>query len=104
MAVMQCIGNQCFDESIRQGTQGLFSFFTFHPFLRSRSCKARSCIVHGSKRMYKRAHAGVCAGFSAAVDTGERRSRRGGEHWRKRKEVEGVGARGIGRAREMEKG
>lgn len=34
--------------------------------------------------MYKHTHAGVCAGFSAAVDTGERRGSTGGieKRWR----------------------
>lgn len=61
-------------------------FFKNSP-LRSRPYQARSWICRSSAHMYKHTHAGVCAGFSAAVDTGERRGSAGG----KRKEVEGGG-------------
>lgn len=49
--------------------------------------------------MYKHTHAGVCAGFSAAVDTGERREEeeRGGMGWEcgceRRSEGNGEGVR-----------
>lgn len=45
--------------------------------------------------MYKHTHAGICAGFSAAVDTGERRGSAGGreKRWRGR-EGEGSAERG----------
>lgn len=48
--------------------------------------------------MCKHTHAGVCAGFSAAVDTAERRR---GDHRRKRKELEEV-ERGVGVRRDRQ--
>lgn len=49
--------------------------------------------------MYKHTHAGVCAGFSAAVDTGERRGSTGG-----REKRWSGGGRVRDGEREMEKG
>ena len=65
----------CSEYSTRTG--GFFFNITFTAHDRVRLARG---FHRGSAHMYKHTHAGVCAGFSAAVDTGERRgSARGRE-------------------------
>lgn len=44
--------------------------------------RGSTVVAHTHTHMYKHTHAGVCAGFSAAVDTGERRGSTGGRERR----------------------